>query len=298
MLIPAYLSKGDTIGLVSPAKATESAYIEFAIKFWESNGFKVKVGDYCGGQYHYFAGQDKERLFDFQMMLDDPEVKAIICTRGGYGCVRIVDRINWSGCLDAPKWIVGFSDVTVFHQHLTKLGVASLHATMPLNYPTNTDDALESMLTFLMGQSLAYDWKTHDGKQGKASGQLVGGNLAVLTALIGTDSMPNYSGALLFLEDVGEYLYSIDRMFFSLSKAGILDKIAGLIIGDFSNVKDTEHPFGQQLHEIILQHVAYRNIPVAFGFPMGHCEDNRAIPSGIKGELIVGKNAARLEIRS
>jgi muramoyltetrapeptide carboxypeptidase len=296
MSIPESLKSGDTIAIVAPAKAIEQIYIDFAVEFWENAGFQVKLGKTCSSRHHYFSGTDKDRLQDFQQMLDDDNVKAIICARGGYGCVRIVDRLNWSSFLSEPKWIIGFSDVTVFHQHIAKMGSASLHATMPLNYRENTKEALETMVRCLKGETLSYQWETNNFKNGRAQGRLIGGNLAVLVGLVGTDAQPNYQDAILYLEDVGEYLYSIDRMFYTLSKSGILDQLKGVVIGDFSNIKDTEQPFGQTMQEIILAHFTYRNIPVAFDFPLGHCNDNRAMPNGMMGQLSVEDGKSRLEI--
>jgi muramoyltetrapeptide carboxypeptidase len=296
MRIPERLTPGDTIAIVAPAKAIEKEYIDFAVEFWKNAGFQVKLGKTCSNRHHYFSGTDKDRLQDFQEMLDDDHVKAIVCARGGYGCVRILDRLNWSSFLSNPKWIIGFSDVTVFHQYIAKIGGASLHATMPLNYKENSKEALDTMLSALKGESLTYQWETNNFKNGRAEGRIIGGNLAVLVGLIGTDAQPNYQDAILFLEDVGEYLYAIDRMFYTLAKSGVLDQISGLIIGDFANTKDTEQPFGQSLQEIILTHFTYRNIPVAFDLPLGHCNDNRAIPNGLMAQLSVEDSAVFLNL--
>lgn len=286
---PRPIQKGDTIAIVAPAKSISTELIADAKRFWEQAGFKVKLGKHVAGEHHYFSGTDAERLQDFQAALDDDEVKAIVCARGGYGCVRIVDRLNWSTMVDSPKWIIGFSDVTVFLQHLNRMGIIGIHGTMPLNYFANTEMALQSVLHLSSGQKMDYSWTSENYKEGEASGVLLGGNLAVLTGLISTNSMPDYNGSILFIEEVGEHLYAIDRMFYTLSKAGILDKINGLIVGNFSAVKDTDTPFGKTLQEIILEHFKYRNIPVAFDFPAGHCEDNRALALGEKVRLSVSK---------
>jgi len=281
MKTPQKLQKGDTVAIVAPAKAIEKDVITYAKDFLEEAGFKVKVGKNCLGHYNYFSGTDAERIEDFQTAINDEEVKAIICARGGYGCVRIVDRINWVSFLDQPKWIVGFSDVTVFHQRLTNLGVASLHATMPLNYKDNSKEALTSLIQALSGEKLSYSWKgSKSNKVGMSEGEVVGGNLAVLCGLIGTTDMPDYCDKILFLEEVGEHLYALDRMFYQLEKSGILDQIRGLVLGGFTNLKDTEVPFGKTLEEIVLAHFQYRNIPIAFNFPAGHIDDNRALKFG------------------
>lgn len=279
--IPEQLKEGDTIAIVSPAKAIEKEVINFAKAFLEDAGFQVNIGKHCLGNHHYFSGTDGERNEDLQTAINDDEVKAIICARGGYGCVRIVDRINWASFLDHPKWLVGFSDVTVFHQRLSRLGVASLHATMPLNYQDNSKEALTSLVQALKGEQLNYTWSgSKSNRTGLAEGELVGGNLAVLCGLIGTNEMPDYCDKILFLEEVGERLYALDRMLYQLEKSGILDQIRGLILGSFSNSKDTEVPFGKTLEEIILAHFQYRNIPIAFDFPAGHIHDNRALKFG------------------
>ena len=281
MKIPQYLKKGDTVAIVAPAKAIEKEVISYAKTYLEEAGFKVKIGKNCLGTHNYFSGTDAARIDDFQIAINDEEVKAIICARGGYGCVRIVDRINWVSFLDQPKWIVGFSDVTVFHQRLTNLGVASLHATMPLNYKDNSKEARNSMINALTGKKLSYSWKSSEScKTGMAEGEIVGGNLAVLCGLIGTTDMPDYCDKILFLEEVGEHLYALDRMFYQLEKSGILDQIRGLVLGGFTNLKDTEVSFGKTLEEIVLAHFQYRNIPIAFDFPSGHIDDNRALKFG------------------
>ena len=287
MIRPKHIKKGDTIAIVAPAKAISAELIADAKRFWEDAGFNVKLGMHVTGEQDYFSGSDAERLQDFQNALDDDEVKAIVCARGGYGCVRIVDRLNWSVMVDSPKWIVGFSDVTVFLQHVNRMGIMGVHGTMPLNYASNTHEALQGVVEFLSGENTDYKWSSSHVKEGKAVGTLLGGNLAVLTGLIGTNSAPNYEGSILFLEEVGEHLYAIDRMLYTLSKSGILDKISGLIIGSFSSIKDTETPFGKTLQEIILDHFKYRNIPVAFDFPAGHCDDNQPLIIGDQVSLTV-----------
>lgn len=296
MKIPQSLKKGDAVAIVAPAKAIEKEAIDNATIFLEDLGFKVKLGKHCLGNHNYFSGTDAERISDFQEAIDDEEVKAIICARGGYGCVRIVDRINWVSFLDQPKWIVGFSDVTVFHQRLTNLGVASLHATMPLNFKDNTTEALDSMIQALRGDKFSYSWSsTKSNKTGMAEGEIVGGNLAVLCGLVGTTDMPDYCDKILFLEEVGEHLYALDRMFYQLEKTGIFDQIRGLILGGFTNIKDTEVPFGKTLEEILLAHFQYRNIPIAFNFPAGHIDDNNALKLGKNTLFTVSEELSSLD---
>lgn len=294
-MLPKKLQKGDTIAIVAPAKGIEKHFVDFAVKCIEENGFKALVSKHCLGQHNYFSGTQKERSEDLQWAIDNDEVKAILCARGGYGCIQIVDRISWAGFLDEPKWLLGFSDVTVFHQHLTKIGAASIHSTMPLNFEANSKEALESLFASLQNENLHYEWETEiENISGEVSGNVIGGNLTVLTGLIGTKHQPDYQNTILFLEDVGEHLYAIDRHFYQLSKAGILDQIRGLIIGDFSGVKDTEVPYGSDLQEIIKSHFIYHAIPIVFDFPAGHLEDNRALTFGKNAKLIVHKNSAEL----
>lgn len=295
MKAPNYLKEGDTIGILAPAKAIDKRLISNAENFWISKGFKVKIGLNAAGQHNYFSGTTAARYKDFETMLSDETVKAIICARGGYGSVSLLDRLNWSGMFEHPKWIVGFSDITFFLQHLNKLGIMGIHGTMPLNYEDNSDESKEALVKLLKGEKMNYQWSTQHYYNGIIEGRLLGGNLSILCSLIGTNSMPNYDGAILFIEDVGEHLYAIDRMFYSLSKSGILDKIKGLIVGDFSNIKDTETPFGCSLQEIVMTHLKYRNVAVAFDFPAGHCNHNLPLVIGEKIRLSVNEGYSRLE---
>lgn len=280
-----YLQHGDLIQIVAPAKAIEKEYVFFAKDFFEKAGYKVEISKYCLGQHNYFSGTDEERTSDFQQALDNPNVKAIVCARGGYGVVRIIDRLQWANQLLHPKWIVGFSDITVFHQKMQYLNQKSIHGTMPLNFRENTPQSLETLLNALEGKS--YSIETIGNKQNKkgiAEGELIGGNLSIVYSLIGTDIQPDYKGKILFLEEVGEQLYALDRMFFSLKKAGVLDDISGLIIGGMTDIKDTTATtIGLTVEEIVLQHFEYRKIPVCFDFPAGHINDNRAL---VFGEIV------------
>ena len=285
------LKKGDTIAIVAPAKAIEKEHIDFAVDFFEQHGYKVLVGKNCLNQYHYFAGTDEERLSDFQEALDNPEIKAIICARGGYGCVRIVDEIQWASLLNHPKWIVGFSDVTVFHQRINILGLPSIHGTMPLNFKENSSEALTTLLQHLEGNHQAISISSHPMNiQGKAEGTLIGGNLSILYSLLGTDDEVNFQDAILFIEDLAEQLYHLDRMLFAFKKAGVFSQIKGLIIGGMTDMKDTAIPFGKSLEEIIVEHIKPFNIPLVFNFPAGHINDNRALVFGKEIRLEVEEN--------
>lgn len=282
-----YIQPGDLIQIVAPAKAIEEDVVRFAKMFLENAGYKVEIGKHCLGKNNYFSGTDEARAEDFQEAIDNPDVKAIICARGGYGAIRIVDRIRWANQLRFPKWIAGFSDITVFHQQLQKFEQKSIHATMPLNFKENTPESLETLLSALEGKPYSIQAPAHPAnKKGRATGQVIGGNLSIVYSLIGTDIQPNYTGKLLFLEEVGEQLYAIDRMFFSLKKAGILDAISGLIIGGMTDINDTTaSTIGMTIEEIVLQHFTYRNIPICFDFPAGHINDNRALVFGENAQL-------------
>jgi muramoyltetrapeptide carboxypeptidase len=282
MNVPQPLASGDLIYITAPAKAIEKEHVDFAVAFFENAGFRVLVSKNCLGQHHYFSGTDEERLEDLQYGIDHPEVKAIVCARGGYGCVRIVDRIQWASMLREPKWMVGFSDVTVFHQHLQRFNLPSIHGSMVLNFKDNSQVALNTLLMALKGESFSVAATSNFNKSGSAEGTIVGGNLSIVYSLIGTNNQPDYSDKILFVEDLAEHLYHIDRMFYALNKSGISDKISGLVVGGMTELEDTATPFGMSVEEIILAHFQYRNIPIAFGFPAGHLNDNRALILGKK----------------
>lgn len=285
-----HIQKGDTIAIVAPAKAISPELVNYAKHWFETKGFKVVLGQNVCGEINYFSGTDLERTVDFQQAIDNQNIKAIICARGGYGAVRILDSIQWAAQLREPKWIVGFSDITVFHQHLQRFDLPSIHATMPLNFRDNSTDSLETLLHALQGKQYTITTTPSTfNKKGSAKAELIGGNLSIVYSLLGTDSQPNYKGKILFLEEVGEQIYAVDRMLFSLKKAGVFDQIAGLIIGGMTNIKDTtEKPTALQLEEIVLQHFPFRKIPICFDFPAGHIDDNRALAFGELVHLNVG----------
>ena len=282
------LHPGDLIAIVAPAKQIEQEYVTHAQQLLETAGYNVLIGKHCLGNHHYFSGTDKERLSDFQQALDNPAVKAILCARGGYGCIRIVDDIDWSHFVKNPKWIIGFSDVTILHQRIQLLGFPSIHGTMPLNFQENSKEALNTLFEAIEGKNPRITIPSNKYNiQGETTGNLVGGNLSILYGLIGTNDEVNYEGTILFIEDLAEQLYHLDRMFYAFKKAGILNKIKGLIIGGMTDMKDTAIPFGSNLEEIILYHCKELAIPVAFQFPAGHINDNRALLLGKKVKLTV-----------
>ena len=297
---PPYLENGDTIGIVCPAgympveKASEC--IRVLNEEW---GFQTKVGKTLGNQFNYFSGTDEERLNDLQQMLDDDEVKAILCARGGYGLTRIIDRIDFKRFKKKPKWIIGYSDITILHCHLySNYYISSLHAPMAaaFNDAGYINRFVQSLRNALEGKKLKYQCDPHEfNKKGEAIGELVGGNLSLLAHLIGTESDIKTRGRILFLEDVGEYLYNIDRLMYQLKRSGKLSKLAGLIIGGFTDNKDTERPFGQSAYEIIHDMVKEYDYPICFGFPVSHEKENYALKVGVGYKLKVGKSKIILE---
>lgn len=273
-----YLKAGDTVGICAPAKAIDQELVDHAATFLSENGFNVKITPHCSGRHNYFSGTIEERLSDFQVLLDDPEVKAIWCARGGYGTVQILDLINWASFIRDPKWILGFSDITFLHGKLNRIGYPSIHCTMPLNVPTNSEEAKETLLKSLQGEPFSITCgPTAFNRRGSAKTCVVGGNLSILQAIVGTDDQPDFEGKILFIEDLSEHLYAIDRILHTLRKAGVFDGIKGLIVGGMTEMKDTDPGFGMGMEQLILEHFPYRKIPIAFDFPAGHIDDNRAI---------------------
>lgn len=288
MIIPKKIIPGDTVYLVSPAKAIEAHYIDSAKLYWENLGCKVITGKHAYGNFNYFSGQLSERLSDFQDAIDNPEVKAIICNRGGYGCIHLSERLSWANFLREPKWLIGFSDVTVLHLKAFQLGVASIHGTMPLNYSTNTTESFSSLEQIIRDASHELYWNTNQNNiLGHSKGTLIGGNLSILYSLLSTPLAPKGDNFILFIEDVGEQWYHLDRMMYSLALSGFLNRINGLIIGGFTGMKDTEIPSGLNLYNCILPHFQFRKIPIAFDAPIGHQDDNRSVVQGIFSELHV-----------
>jgi muramoyltetrapeptide carboxypeptidase len=294
MHYPNYLKKGDKIAIIAPAKAIDQSFIDEAAALWRGMGYEVVIGENCLNQKKYFAGTTEERAADLQWAIDDPEVKAIICARGGYGCIQNIEKVKWEAFKNNPKWLIGFSDVTVYHFLLSSFGIASVHGTMPLNYKDNTKASIVLLNDLLLGELQNYSWESQSGNDGKASGELLGGNLAVISDLIGTVLQPEMKGKILFLEEVGEYHYTIDRMFYQLKYAGILNDISGLVIGSFSKVGDSKPPFGATVAEIIIKHCSSLEIPVAFNFPVGHQNDNRPLKCGGYFSFEVENNKAKL----
>ena len=298
--IPPYLQRGDTIAIVCPGGYMPLEKAQTCIDTLREWGYRVQVGATLGSaSSNYFSGTDKERLADFQQVLDDPGIKAILCGRGGYGIGRIIEKIDFSRFKKDPKWIIGFSDVTVLHAHIySNYKTSTLHA--PMAGAFNDGGAglayVRSLRHALEGKSSRIQCPAHPfNRKGEAIGELVGGNLSLLAHLTGTSSDIKTKGKILFLEDVGEYLYNADRMLYQLGRTGKLDRLAGLILGGFTEMKDTVRPFGQSIEEIIRDIVREYDYPVCFGFPVSHEKENYALKVGMGYKLKVGKNKTILE---
>ncbi|HWR34228.1 MAG TPA: LD-carboxypeptidase [Chitinophagaceae bacterium] len=298
--IPPYLQKGDCIGIVCPAGAMPVEKVSECIRVLNEDwGFTTKVGKTVGNKFNYFSGTDEERLADFREMMDDDEVKAVLCARGGYGMGRIIDQVDFKKFKKQPKWIIGYSDITVLHSHLyTNYYISSLHSPMAgaFNDDGNKNEFVLSLKNALEGKKLKYQCLAHEfNRKGEAIGELVGGNLALLAHLTGTDSDIKTRGRILFIEDVGEYLYNIDRMMYQLKRSGKFSKLAGLVVGGFIESKDTENPFGQTAYEIIRDIVKDYDYPVCFDFPVSHTDRNYALKIGVGYKLKITKSRVFLE---
>ncbi|MCX6268989.1 MAG: LD-carboxypeptidase [Bacteroidetes bacterium] len=293
MITPPYLKKGDKIAIVSPARSITFEEVHPAIRFFQRYDLEVVLGSYIFSKNQQFAGTDEQRSRDFQNMLDDESIRAIVCSRGGYGTLRIIDKLDFSMFCKHPKWIVGYSDVTVLHAHIHRqFGVETLHAAMPVNIKNDfLEESLQTMVNALFGKQITYSCSTPElSREGRAEGVLVGGNLSILYSLTGSVSDPDTNGKILFLEDVDEYLYHIDRMMMSLKRAGKLDKLKGLIIGGMSKMNDNVIPFGKTANEIIADAVKEYKFPVCYHFPAGHEDTNLALIMGRKISFSVGQS--------
>lgn len=299
MIIPPYLQKGNTIGITCPAGAVNMDDIQHMFSQLESWGFKLKIGKTIGTSFNKFSATDDDRLQDFQSMLDDDSIDAIFFGRGGYGVVRIIDKIDFSKFIQKPKWLLGYSDITVFHSHLNNhLKISSIHAHMCGGYKPNDFDAAstQSIIDVVTGKSICYDVASHDmNRVGVCEGELVGGNLCLLSDLIATPSDIDTKGKILFIEDIAEYKYNLDRKMWQLLRAGKLDNLAGLIVGGFTDTQDNEVPFGMTEYEIVWEKVKDFSYPVCFDFPVGHQARNVALKVGVSYELIVEKEKVILK---
>jgi muramoyltetrapeptide carboxypeptidase len=299
MIYPPYLTAGDTIGIVAPARKVNSEELEFAIRWWERKGFRIVLGKHLFAEKHQYAGTDAARTEDFQNMLNNSDVKAIFCARGGYGTLRIIDQLEFLGFSLEPKWICGFSDITVLHSHINKIcGVTTIHSTMPISANENSLINLETLFQILIGEQPIYECKPHVlNRIGECSGQLTGGNLSLLYALSGSISDMDTTNKILFIEDVDEYLYHIDRMMLQLKRAGKLKNLAGLLVGNFAKMRDNEIAFGSTFEQIIREHCEEYNFPISFNFPAGHDETNVAMKFGAPYFLTVESTKTTLQER-
>lgn len=304
-MLPPDLKSGDAIGITCPSGFALQEDIAPAVQYLEKWGLRVVVGKTVGKKDHTFGGTDEERITDFQSMVDNPKLKAILCARGGYGAVRIIDKIDFSPLRRNPKWVIGYSDITVFHSHLhAQVGMASIHAKMTEGFPSDPSvfeptqlQALDTLRQALLGEKLTYAIPPNPlNRPGEASGVLIGGNLKILETLAGTPSDIDTRNKIFFVEDVGEALYSIDRMFCNLKRSGKLSQLKALIVGSFTNIRpdDPDEPFGRSIYDIVWNQVKEYDYPVCFDFCVGHQKNNVALKCGVHHRLQVTSDASTL----
>ena len=293
---PQSLQRGDLVAIVTTARKIDKEDIQKAIELLESWGLNAVVGKTIGKADHQYGGTDSDRISDFQEALNNDAIKAIWCARGGYGTVRIIDSLDFSKFLTNPKWVIGFSDVTALHSHIHNLGIKTIHGLMPITVESSTPEAITSLKKTLFGNSVEYEVPCESkNKYGKGEGALVGGNLSMLYSLLGSDSAIKTDDKILFIEDLDEYLYHVDRMMINLKRNGYFNNLKGLIVGGMTKMNDNTVPFGKTAEEIILDNVKEFNFPVCFNFPAGHVKDNRALELGRNIEFSVGKNSTILK---
>jgi muramoyltetrapeptide carboxypeptidase len=283
MVTPPYLKPGDIIGIVAPARSVEKEEIDIAVKMFRANGFEVELGNNLFNKYHQFSGTEKERSADIQYFLDNPDIKAIICARGGYGSIRNLEYLSFDHFVKHPKWFIGYSDITAFHAAINNLGIETIHAPMPFSFgkPDFEIESFNDLISLLSGNALKYCFTSHPlNSQGKAKGRLIGGNLSVLFSLRGTQHDLKPHGKILFIEDIDEYLYHIDRMMINLRLGGIFGHLRAIIVGDMIDMKDNTIPYGKNAYEIVAEHAKEFGIPVCYGFPAGHGKINKPLILG------------------
>lgn len=286
MIVPSALQKGDRVGIVCTARSYSKEALQPAIQWLESIGLVPILGETIGVEHHQFGGSDTLRAKDLQQMINREDIRAIWIARGGYGTVRIVDTIDFSPLHTHPKWLIGFSDITVLHSALHQLGLCSLHAIMPVSVPNATILAKKTLAKALFHQKFDYQFPTaKESRLGTVQGTIIGGNLSILYSLLGSKTSIDTTNTILFIEELDEYLYHIDRMFQNLKRNGYFDNVKGLIIGGMTDMHDNSTPFGYTTEQIILEVLEPYNIPICFGFPAGHISDNRALIFGKKVSL-------------
>lgn len=293
--LPPYLKPGDTVGILATARKVAEEPLGPAIKLLKSWGLNVVIGKTVGLDDNQLAGQDWQRATDLQQMLDNPSIKAVWCAKGGYGTVRIIDRIDFTKFRKKPKWIIGFSDATVLHSHINKMGIATVHGIVGISVSGATPEAIESFRKSLFGGRIEYRIPPHAyNKNGKAYGEIMGGNLSVLYSIMGSPSEADYKGKIIFIEDLDEYLYHIDRMMMNLKRNGYFKNVRGIIIGGMTKMRDNDIPWGHDALQIVQDIVKEYNIPVCYNFPAGHIKDNRALIFGANAALEVTASGTKL----
>lgn len=301
MIIPDYIKHNSKIRIVSPAGKIAKEHVLPAVDWLKEQGYHVELGEHVFDEHFQFAGTDEDRLADLQEAFDDPDCDAIICSRGGYGTVRIIDKLNFSGLLEKPKWLVGFSDITILHSCLNRMNVPTIHGVMPRYFfdkQGNPTEDLISMMQLIRGDRISYNVEPNPfNRKGVARADLVGGNLSIITSLHGTIYDIDTEGKILFIEDIDEFLYHTDRMVHQLKLSGKLDNLAGLILGDFTDMKDNESPFGKTVHQIFAEAVEDYKYPVCYGFPGGHDKKNLALSFGKEWELNVTDSKTTLNFK-
>lgn len=295
MKIPPSLQKGDTIAILSTARKNIDDNLKPAIDLLNSWGLEVVIGKTIGLDNDQLAGTDEQRAADFQQQMDNPNIKAIWCVRGGYGTVRMIDLLDFTKFKQNPKWIVGFSDVTVIHSYVNKLNIATIHAAMPITVAKATAESIETLRKSLFGESLNYEIPFHpENRLGNAKGEIVGGNLSILYSLMGSNAQIDCKGKILFIEDLDEYLYHIDRMMMSLKRCGCFEGLNGLIVGTMTKMKDNDIPWGKNANQIIADVTKNYTFPVLYNFPAGHFRDNRALIFGKQVSLELNATTSKL----
>jgi muramoyltetrapeptide carboxypeptidase len=295
MITPPILQKGDTIAILATARKNIDDNLKPAIDLLHSWGLEVVIGTSIGLDDNQLAGTDEQRAADFQQQMDNPNIKAIWCVKGGYGTVRMIDLLDFTKFKQSPKWIVGFSDVTVLHNHLNTMGYKSIHGIMPISVAKTAAESIKTLRTALFGEPLVYEVDPFVmNRLGKASGELVGGNLSILYSLFGSKSAIDCTDKILFIEDLDEYLYHIDRMMMNLKRNGCLESLKGIIVGSMTKMKDNDIPWGKNAIEIIDDVTKKYNIPVLYNFPAGHIQDNRALILGNKVTMDVNDRCSKV----